>query len=125
MFVSLIATGVVSLSSGMTFTLISENQFILTCISTGGPATTVTWTRDPPTAVGKLYTVVVNGTTGTSSNTLLVTGREEGLYTCTVSNRVSTESSASLTVAGGDHTLSVAISFLFSSSHQFPLLPLV
>ena len=100
-------------------------MFQLTCISTGGPATTVTWTRDPPPAVGLIDTDLVDGVTGASNNTLLVTGRMEGLYTCTVSNRVSTESSASLTVAGEDHTLSVAVSFLFSSSHQFPLLPLV
>ena len=120
-----IATGVISLSGGMIFTLLPNNQFQLTCISTGGPATTVTWTRDFAPVVGLVDTVVVNRVTGTFKNTLLVTGRMEGLYTCTVSNRVSNESSASLTVAGEDHTLSVAISFLFSSSDQFPLLPLV
>ena len=119
---SFIATGVVSLS-GSIFTLLPNNHFLLTCISTGGPATTVTWTRDSAPAVGLVDTDVVDGVTGTSNNTLLVTGRMEGLYTCTVSNRVSNESSASLTVAGEDHTLS--LSFLFSSSHQFPLLPLV
>ena len=27
-------------------------QFTLTCISTGGPATSVTWTRDPGTVMG-------------------------------------------------------------------------
>ena len=89
----------------MTFTLHPNNQFHLTCISTGGPATTVTWTRDPPPVGGINETVVVDGVTGTSDNTLLVTGRMEGLYTCTVSNRVSNESSASLSVAGENHTL--------------------
>ena len=95
----------------MTFTLISDNQFTLTCISSGGPATTVTWTRDPPPAVGRNETDVIDGETGTSNNTLLVTGRMEGLYTCTVSNRVSNGSSASLTVAGEDHTLSQLLSY--------------
>ena len=110
-----IATGVVSLSSGMAFTLFpSYNLFLLTCNSTGGPATTVTWTRDSAPAVGLIDTVLVDGVTGTSNNTLLVTGRMEGLYTCTVSNRVSNESSASLTVAGEDHTLSQLLSH-FSS----------
>ena len=123
--VSCIAIGVVSLSGGVTFTLLPNNQFILTCISTGGPATTVTWTRDSAPAVGLIYTLLIDSVTGTSDNTLLVAGRMEGLYICTVSNRVSIESSASLTVAGEDRTLSVAISFLFSSSHQFPLLLLV
>ena len=112
--ISLIPTGVVSLSGGMTFTLISDSQFILTCVSTGGPATTVIWTRDSAPAVGRNETDIVDGVTGTSNNTLLVTGRMEGLYTCTVSNRVSTESSASLTVAGEDHTLSQLLSH-FSS----------
>ena len=91
------------------FTLLpSYNKFLLTCISTGGPATTVTWTRDSVSAVGLVDTDVVDGVTGTSNNTLLVTGRMEGLYTCTVSNRVSNESSASLTIAGEDHTLSLS-----------------
>ena len=98
----------------MIFTLISDNQFCLTSVSTGGPATTVTWTRDSAPAVGLVDTVVVDRVTGTSNNTLLVTGRMEGLYTCTVSNRVSNESSASLTVAGEDHTLSQLLSH-FSS----------
>ena len=78
----------------------SYNHFILTCISTGGPATTVTWTRDSAPVVGLIKTVVVDRVTGISNNTLLVTGRLQGLYTCTVSNRVSNESSASLTVSG-------------------------
>ena len=103
-----ITTGVVSMSGGMTFTLLPNNHFILTCISTGGPATTVTWTRHLAPAVGLIDTVVVDRETAKSSNTLLVTGRMEGLYTCTVSNRVSNESSASLNVAGEDHTLSLS-----------------
>ena len=92
--------GALFLSGGMEFTLMSYNHFILTCISTGGPATSVTWTRDSAPAVGLIDTVVVDRVTGTSNNTLLVTGRLQGLYTCTVSNRVSNESSASLTVSG-------------------------
>ena len=105
-----IATGVISLFGGVIFTLLLNNrqQFTLTCISTGGPATTVTWTRDSAPAVGTNETVVVDGVTSTSNNTLLVTGRMEGLYSCTVSNRVSNESSASLTVAGEDHTHSLS-----------------
>ena len=34
------------MSGGVEFTIITDNIFILTCISNGGPATTVTWTRD-------------------------------------------------------------------------------
>ena len=111
---TLIFIGVVSVPGGMLFTLMSDNEFTLTCISTGGPATTVTWTRDSAPSVGLVDTVVDDGESGTSNNTLLVTGREKGLYTCTVSNRVSTESSVSLTVAGEDHSLSQLLSH-FSS----------
>ena len=40
--------GGLTLSGNMTLTFVSgaSPQFTLTCISTGGPATTVTWTRD-------------------------------------------------------------------------------
>ena len=44
-----IDAGVVALNGGMTFTLTYDDQFTLACISTGGPATTVTWTRDSTT----------------------------------------------------------------------------
>ena len=48
--------GEVEVTEEIGFTLISEltaeqPQFTLTCISTGGPATTVTWTRDSTTTV--------------------------------------------------------------------------
>ena len=68
-------------------------QFTLTCISTGGPATTVIWTRDFQTAVGERRSEVVNGVTAQYTHTLTVTGRLGGLYTCTVANKVSADSS--------------------------------
>ena len=64
----------------------ANNEFTLTCISTGGPATTVTWTRDSETAVGTQRSAVVNGVTAQYTHTLTVTGRLGGLYTCTVAN---------------------------------------
>ena len=75
-------------------------QFTLTCISTGGPATTVTWTRDSETAMGIQRSVVVNGVTAQYTHTLTVTGRLPGLYTCTVDNEVSPQDSESFTVEG-------------------------
>ena len=75
-------------------------QFTLTCISTGGPATTVTWTRDSATAMGDAVTVLDNAETATYTHTLTVTGRTEGLYRCTVSNSKPSSAAAELSVAG-------------------------
>ena len=103
-----ITAGVVTLSGGMNFTLNSDpTQFILTCNSTGGPATTVSWTRNNITVTegngNTIHTVLVNGVTGVSTNTLLVTGWVEGLYKCTVENEVSNQSSAELNVKGNNY----------------------
>ena len=61
-------------------------QFTLTCISIGGPATTVTWTRDSVNVTEGTETVLDNHTTSQYTHTLTVTGRQGGLYTCTVAN---------------------------------------
>ena len=73
-------------------------QFTLTCISTGGPATTVTWIRDSEVVVGS--TVLDNTETATYTHTLTVTGRTEGLYRCNVSNNKPSSAAAELSVAG-------------------------
>ena len=77
-------------------------QFTLTCISTGGPATTVTWTRDSVTVTEGNETVLDNRGTSQYTHTLTVTGREEGDYTCTVANNRPSNNmaSAQLTVQG-------------------------
>ena len=92
---------------GMTFTvdfdLSGDNfQFTLTCISTGGPATTVTWTRDSVTVTEGNETVLDNHTTSMYTHTLTVTGRLAGDYRCTVTNNRPTNNriSAQLTVQG-------------------------
>ena len=89
----------------MTFTVDSDlneasPQFTLTCISTGGPATTVTWTRDSVTVTEGTQTVLDNHVTSQYTHTLTVTGRLGGLYTCTVANNKPSEDSASYTVEG-------------------------
>ena len=93
-----------TLSGGMTFSLNSTNQFTLTCISTGGPATTVTWTRDSELVTegndNAIESVVDDRITGRSIHTLLVTGRMEGVYICSVNNSVSTGNSSQLIVKG-------------------------
>ena len=62
-------------------------QFTLTCISTGGPATTVTWTRDSTTVITEgTQTVLNDPATAQYTHTLTLAGTLEGLCTCTVAN---------------------------------------
>ena len=75
-------------------------QFTLTCISTGGPATNVTWTRNSVTAMGDAVTVLDDAETATYTHTLTVTGRLEGVYICTVENGKPSNASTSLRVQG-------------------------
>ena len=83
-------TGDVIITGGMTFTVDFDLngdsfQFNLTCISTGGPATTVTWTRDSETVSGGI-TVLNNAMTAKYTHTLTVTERLGGQYQCNVTN---------------------------------------
>ena len=61
-------------------------QFTLTCISTGGIPTNVTWTRNNGTTIDisvALYnTVLTDGMASTYNNTLTVKGRMAGVYSC-------------------------------------------
>jgi len=76
-----------------------NSQFTLTCISTGGPATTVTWTRDSEEISGGM-TVLDNATTAQYTHTVTVTGRLGGQYVCTVFNDKPSQASANYTVKG-------------------------
>lgn len=96
--------GDVTIPMGIDFTQDSElngqtNQFTLTCISIGGPATTVTWTRDSEPLSGG-STVLSDSVTGQYIHTLTVVGRLEGVYTCNVSNNKPSSAVRSLTVEG-------------------------
>ena len=77
-------------------------QFTLTCISTGGPATTVTWIRADSEVVttGNMTLLTNINETAQYNHTLNVTGRLEGLYTCTVENSKPSSDSAQLEVNG-------------------------
>ena len=90
-------SGNLALSGGMNFTLHNDNSFTLTCISTGGPATTVTWTRDSTTVTQGTETVLNDPVNATYTHTL--TERTAGLYTCVIANSVSNVS-AKLLVQG-------------------------
>ena len=61
-------------------------QFTLTCLSTGGPATTVTWTRNSKTVTEGNQTALVDTSTAEYIHTLIVRGGMPGLYNCTVEN---------------------------------------
>ena len=89
----------------MTFTVDSDlnganPQFTLTCISTGGPATTVIWTRNSDTVTEGIKTVFDDPVTAQYTHNLTVTGTLGGLYTCTVANARPSEDSTNYTVGG-------------------------
>ena len=98
-------SGAITISGGVTLTVDSDlsgasPQFTLTCISTGGPATTVTWTRDSVTITEGTETVLDDPVTARYNHTLTVTGRLLGLYTCTVANNKPSSASADIIVQG-------------------------
>ncbi|CAI8037267.1 Kalirin, partial [Geodia barretti] len=87
--------GSVSISGGVTF---DSDQLTLTCISTGGPATTVTWTRDSTTVTQGTQTVLNDPVNATYTHTLTVT--TAGDYMCSVANNKPSSGSASITLEG-------------------------
>ena len=100
-----LTSGALTISGGVTLTVDSDlngasPQFTLTCISTGGPATTVTWTRGNITLTNGSETVLDDPVTAQYTHTLTVTGRLPGLYTCTVANNKPSDASAIITVKG-------------------------
>ena len=91
----LLLLGDITIPDGVT---LSMNT--LTCISTGGPATTVTWTRDNVTITEGTETVLNDPVTAQYTHTLTVTEILLGLYTCTVANDKPSTASATITVPG-------------------------
>ena len=75
-------------------------QFTLTCISTGGPATTVTWTRDSVTVTDGNETMLDNPVTAQYTHTLTEKETMGQSYTCTVSNNKPSSMSQSITIQG-------------------------
>ena len=73
-------------------------QFTLTCISTGGPATTVSWTRDSELVTEGTETVLNDPETARYQHRLSVTSGGE--YRCSVTNTKPSEASDSFTVKG-------------------------
>ena len=105
-------TGQVTIPGEITFQLDTDPTtdppvFTLTCTSTGGPATTVSWRRDgtmlsDDSTYSITSRVLTDAETATYTHTLTVTGRLVGEYQCSVSNiRTPSGSSRSLTVGKG------------------------
>ena len=97
--------GVIRISGNVMLTVDSDlngvsPQFTLTCISTGGPATTVTWARDSTTVTEGTETVLDDPVTSQYTHSLTVTGIYPGMYMCTVANTRPSSSSSSLYVLG-------------------------
>ena len=95
-------------------------QFTLTCISTGGPATTVTWTRDSTTVTEGSETVLLNPITAEYLHTLKVTGDIKGRYTCTVANNKPSTSSATIECEGSCMQPNILLLCYFSSDPGQP-----
>ena len=72
-------------------------QFTLTCISTGGPATTVTWIRDSTTITEGTKTMLDDPVTAHYTHTLNVIAAGE--YNCTVANKAFS-ASTTITLTG-------------------------
>ena len=75
-----------------------SSQFTLTCNSTGGPATTVIWTRDSVTVFVGTETVLDDPVTAQYTHTL--TGSAAGVYTCTVANDKPSNATLSISLLG-------------------------
>ena len=82
----------------LTANFVLDEELTHTCISTGGPATTVTWTRDSKKIGG--MTVLNDATSAWYTHTLTMTERLEGLYQCTVLNNKPSNDSKNIHVNG-------------------------
>ena len=101
--------GAPDIASSIPFSLVTSLKvdppvFTLTCVSTGGPATTVTWTQDGAVVLYNsnhvLTQTVTDQSSATYSNVLTVTGREPGIYQCRVANDRENDSSQFVEVEG-------------------------
>ena len=111
-------TGSVTIQNNIVFTEDSDlngatPQFTLTCISTGGPATNVTWTRNSDIVTEGTITVLDDPVPAQYTHTLSVTGRLGGLYTCNVSNNKPSYATMELHVTG----ICIYIIAIYATSH--------
>ena len=82
--------------------------FTLTCTSTGGPATTVSWTVNNSAVIEDsahniTSQVLTDLENATYTHTLMVTGRLVGEYECNVSNNKPSSASGVVAVVGKNY----------------------
>ena len=98
--------GITSVNFELTSELDSTTPtFTITCTSTGGPVTTVTWMRDGEVLTENGNYIITSWTRlhpeyAIYAHTLMVTGRLVGEYECKLSNIKAPSSSGNLTVEG-------------------------
>ena len=98
--------------------------FQLTCTSFSAPVTTVQWSKDgSPVSGGSSSQIVINRMHAAYINELTVTGRQSGMYSCTLytwrayrddqmlDDELRGSDTASLTVEGIVHILQVVMSY--------------
>ena len=78
-----------NITGGVQFQLLTPTNvdppvFQLTCTSTSSPPTDVLWTTNGSAVSNTSSQIVTDRPTSTYNNTLTVTGRAYGMYTCTV-----------------------------------------
>eukprot|EP00731_Ephydatia_muelleri_P019083 Em0011g1123a len=91
---SVAATYGPNITGGVQFQLLTPTNvdppvFQLTCTSTSSPPTDVLWTTNGSPVSNTSSQIVTNRPTSTYNNTLTVTGRAYGMYTCTVTTTCS------------------------------------
>ena len=122
-------TGAITIPARLSFTLHSDLKndtplFTLTCISTGGPATTVTWINpDFEVVTTGNMTVLNNAQSAECVHTLNVTGRLGGLYTCTVENSKPSSDSIQLSIKGTEliNMLYMTVNTVFCTAANPPM----
>ena len=104
---------------------ITPPAFTLTYVTTGGPPTNVTWTRDG-TAIDyqnnssfRFSRTVTDFVAATYSNTLTVTGNFPGLYNISAQNRNTVQYALSKVATS---TLQVEGKYLYTSVHKLHFL---
>ena len=91
-------------------------EFTLYCISTGGPVTTVIWTKDSVELEGGV-TVLDSGRFSRYTHSLNAT--EEGMYNCTVSNNQTSSATAELNITGMYSVTSVKTRYVAQAMKQY------
>jgi hypothetical protein len=89
---------IISLYVGIYYGSADRSQVFITCVSTGGPATNVTWTKDSVTITEGTETVLDNAVTAKYIHTL--TGNARGEYKCYISNHKSSPPPFCISIEG-------------------------